>query len=306
MRKIDILIEDQVEFEMWNNIYGLARTLLALSLFCTLIFNNIYVLYKPMIGTEESNCVSCNLGNSFSLFCLFNLTLAKVIALFILSLVIIGIYPRYTAILHAWVSVSFMITCPLVDGGDQAATILSILIIPIAITDPRNSHWVDKNIYNLQNPSQWIKIKRLIANSGYLMIRFQVFFIYFEACVGKFKSPEWSNGTAIYYWFTHPTFGLNENVIKVVMPFLSNSFFIVFLTWGTLIFEGILFMGLFINKKHRKTIFTLGVLFHLGIFLIHGLPTFCMTMCAALMLYLLDVTKPFSLDKYLSFNKILS
>ncbi|UFH55075.1 sporulation-delaying protein SdpB family protein [Spirosoma sp. KNUC1025] len=276
----------------WTNVYGAVRSLLAFGTFCTLLFNDTGILFRPIAGmTECPNCVGMA---QYSLFCVLgNLELARWLSMGILALVVIGIYPRFTALLHVYVGFSLMSTVILVDGGDQVTLVLSFLLLPLALTDPRKWHWsaapgVEKTTY-------WFQVRKMVALTSYTLLRLQVALIYFEACVGKFKVTEWADGTAIYYWFSNPVFGLSPEVHSLLLPILANRWCIVLLTWSVLIFEGSLFLGLTLDAKYRKYLLWMGIAFHFMIILIHGLPTFFMAMTSALLIYLRPFDQPFSL-----------
>jgi antimicrobial peptide system SdpB family protein len=291
----DNIINTQISLNIWSNVYGLSRSLLALCTFLTLAFNDVYTLFKPIAGGTEQ-CFTCQGIINYSLFCLFPLGVAKWICLAILLAVIVGIYPRVTGLLHAWVCLSFISTAILVDGGDQVCTVLSVLLVPITITDGRRWHW--SKFSPPQNSNTAFHLKKITAVSFYYLIRLQVALIYFEACVGKFKNTEWANGTAVYYWFTNKKFGFSQEVLSFFLPMLSNPVIVVLITWGALVLEGFLFAGLFIAKRHRKILLSAGILFHFLICLVHGLPTFFLAMTAALILFLRDPDDAFRFGKW--------
>ncbi|HTS46112.1 MAG TPA: sporulation-delaying protein SdpB family protein [Puia sp.] len=282
--KIDSLIQCQLSINIWTNVYGVARSILGLSTLLTLLTNDIHVLFRPYAGGPDS-CISCTSISSFSIFCLMSLKTAKWISIFILIFVVSGLYPRITALFHAWVTTSLMNSAILVDGGDQVTTVLSVLIVPIAMTDSRTWVW-QRPCSQVISISDYSKIKLMIAHSAWLVIRLQVALIYFEACVGKFKTTEWVNGTAIYYWVTNAQFGLSEKILHLFLPLLSNPVFVVSVTWGVMIFEALLALGICIDNRYWKKLLAAGLVFHFFIFLVHGLPTFFLAMCSALLLYL--------------------
>ncbi len=59
--------------------------------------------------------------------------------------------------------------------------------------------------------------------------------------------------------------------------------------WGTIIFELIVFAGLFMDKRFKKWLLVGGILFHFFTVIIHGLASFFFTMTAALILYLIPI-----------------
>ncbi len=138
---IDDILDKYTTLNPWNNVYGLARSILALSFLLTLSFTGIENLFpevndvllrQPILEFEK-----------LSIFYLFedNLTLAYWLIVFILVLVIIGYLPQVTSILHWWVAISYTFSGIIIEGGDQIAAILTLLLIPIALTDNRTNHW---------------------------------------------------------------------------------------------------------------------------------------------------------------------
>ena len=292
MNFLDTTIASQLSQIVWTNVYGVGRSILAMATLLTLLTNDVYVLFRPFASGPDT-CINCIGFAKFAVFCLLPLGLAKWASIVILSLVVVGIYPRITGLLHCWVTTSFMATAVLVDGGDQVATVLSMLLLPITLTDNRKWIW-DPFVKSRLNSPLYAKTKLLIANSTYLIIRLQVCLIYFEACVGKFRSAEWANGTSLYYWFANHQFGVSARAMHLLIPLLSNSIIIVTLTWGVMIFEGLLFLGICINRKYWSYLLAGGLLFHLLIVFVHGLPTFFLSMASALVFYLRPPDKLFS------------
>ncbi|WP_052731187.1 sporulation-delaying protein SdpB family protein [Spirosoma radiotolerans] len=276
----------------WTNVYGVVRSLLALGTLCTLLLNDMGTLFRPIAG--QTDCPACVGLAQYSLFCwLGDIETARWVCVGILLLVLIGIYPRFTALLHVYVGFSFMSTAVLVDGGDQVTLVLSLLLLPLALTDPRMWHWSMGPIVGRETYA--FRFRKLLALTSYSLLRLQVALIYFEACVGKFKVAEWADGTAIYYWFSNPTFGLSPEVHSLLLPILANRWCVVLLTWSVLFLEGGLFLGLTLEPKYRRYMLWAGIGFHFMIILIHGLPTFFMAMTAALIIFLRPYYQPFSL-----------
>ncbi|MGB8472906.1 MAG: sporulation-delaying protein SdpB family protein [Candidatus Acidiferrum sp.] len=277
----------------WTNVYGLARTGLALGTALTLIFNTSAVLFRPASGVPD--CPYCKDIGSFSLFCLFpeHLEMVRAICIFVLVIVASGWRPRYTAFFHWWVAFSLQISAITLDGGDQVTAVLTFLILPIALTDSRKWHW--QSIRFVPDANMLEILRRLTALTTFGVIRLQVAIIYFHAFVGKLNVDDWVNGTVLYYWFTEPTIGL-PTWLSNFNPLLTTRF-VVLLTWATLLLEAALFMALIMPKKARKYCLVAGILFHFLIALTMGLVSFAIAMFAALILYL----RPFDEEFRLSF-----
>ncbi|RAW03473.1 hypothetical protein [Pseudochryseolinea flava] len=186
-----------------------------------------------------------------------------------------------------------MTTATIVDGGDQVVTVLTLLLIPICLLDRRRNHW-HVNTYQ-HNASL-----RLVAYSTLVVIKIQVAYIYFQACVSKFSVSEWADGTAVYYWFLNPMFGVTTDTQPIFVWVLSKPVPVTVLTWGALFVEFLIFAVFTLKENHplKRYVFLLGIAFHFVIMLIHGLVSFFFSMAGALIIYLLPshTTMPFKRD----------
>ena len=124
----------------WTNTYGLARTLIALATGLILIINPSYYLFD-LTSNEvfESNSVG-GFFNAINVFHWFpnHINFVQKVAGLVLLFIATGIYPRFTGIIHWWITFSFFSAASTLNGGDQLANSLTLLFIPLALTDPRN------------------------------------------------------------------------------------------------------------------------------------------------------------------------
>jgi len=264
---------------------AIGRSLLATGLLLTLVFNSNELLFYYGFDFQTRYLGEVN-WTFFRLFSDENLILAKLSALMILILVISGYYPQITGILHWYITYSFLKDCPIVDGGDQIASQITLLLIPITLLDTRRNQWTSPKSNN--------GYRAIFARSCILILKLQICYIYFDAAISKLKVPEWVDGTAVYYWFTRPIFGVSDFLIPVIYPLLKNPITLVFITWGTLLLELSLAAAIVMKVKDRKTLLKLGLFFHFMIVIVHGLPSFFFTMSSCLFLYLLPFEKYFS------------
>ncbi|UYN87150.1 MAG: hypothetical protein KIT51_02410 [Cyclobacteriaceae bacterium] len=225
----------------------MARSLLGLGTFSTLILNSTDVLFKT---TYESISFCDPLG--LSLYCIFdNLLVGKLISIAFLILIISGWRPVITGILHWWVMYSFTNSAVVLDGGDHIASIITLLLVPITLTDNRKWHW---NKPKLKPTNTWFGVKSLIGLSSVLVIKIQVSIIYLNSAAAKLSVREWTDGTAIYYWFKHPVFGYPNWLDAILEPLILNGTILFIISWGTIIFEFILFSGLFVSSPENRTV----------------------------------------------------
>lgn len=267
----------------WTNVIAIARTLLAAGTLITLLFNSSGILFKESILSDQQ--ILCNSMNQFGIWCMLstNLELARWISIVVLLWVASGWFPRYSAILHWWIAFSYSSSATMVDGGDQITTILAFFLIPVCLLDKRKNHWHAPQPGYTGTAGM---MGGLLVTLTYWIVRLQVAIIYFEASIGKMFVEDWINGTALYYWFTHPTFGADGWLRDMIITVFSNGTVVAFATWGVILFEVLLFMALFLDVKKRKYFLITGILFHFGIIAVHGLMSFFCAMCAALVLYL--------------------
>jgi antimicrobial peptide system SdpB family protein len=165
-------------------------------------------------------------------------------------------------------------------------------MLPLTLTDSRRWHWSAQAV-SLATTTQE-NVRRLVALASMVVIRVQVSGIYFHAAVGKLKVAEWQDGTAMYYWFGHPVFGVNPHFRWLIDMAMSTPAVVTAVTWGSIVLELFLCMGLLAVRRARTVLLVGGIAFHAGILLFMGLFTFSITMFAALILYLRPWDEPFS------------
>lgn len=275
------------EYSPLTNVYGLARTMIALAMAITFLLNDWSIFFRPVAGMGSTPFCS----SIFSIYCIFPnndffLNISKWISFLILLIVASGWRPRYTGILHWWVCYSIQNSGITIDGGEQVATVITFLLIPITLLDSRKWHWKKSN--NINNI-----LSKIIIKSFFISIRLQVAIIYINAAVGRLKNPEWIDGTALYYYFNDPIIGVPPYFKQLLDPILT-SWLVVIPTWGTTIVELLLFGSLFSPKESRKKLLILGLALHISIAILLGLITFSTIMCAALILYLYPIENSIS------------
>ncbi|NOT74877.1 MAG: hypothetical protein HOP08_08095 [Cyclobacteriaceae bacterium] len=281
-----------------TNVTGLARTLLALSTLLTLTFNDTGILFT---ATVESNPPYCTGPSVISIFCLFapHYELARFVAIFILVLVASGWRPQITCLFHAWVAFSLKASSSILEGGDQVASILTLLLLPICLTDKRTWHW-ERSTSTSTATSVFQELTYFVHASALLVIRLQIAYLYFDASIKKFHVVEWLNGTALYYWISNSYFGANDIGRSILMPLVLNPIIVSLMTWSVLVFEVFLFTAIVVPEKYRRPLLILGIAFHFMIGIIHGLMPFFFSMCGALVLYLRPINAEFNFRPFRS------
>ncbi|MGZ6131040.1 MAG: HTTM domain-containing protein, partial [Myxococcaceae bacterium] len=142
------------------------------------------------------------------------------------------------------------------------------------------------------------RVGSVLAQTGWLLIRVQVAVIYLFAAVLKFPAEEWANGTALYYVWSSTAFG-PAGLVRPVTNWIGRTTLVVPLTWSVLVLELVLAAALVAPLRFRSRLLPVAVLFHVAIGVFNGLPTFALTMAAALVLYLRPWWRPFQIPDLL-------
>jgi len=277
----------------YTNVYGIARSLIALSTLMTLIFSDIHSLFKPVLGISEYPY--CTTGiNSLSVFCLFpeySIIFPKIISILILILTLIGWRPRITGVLHWWISFSVQNSMTTLDGGDQLAAVLTFMLIPMTLCDDRKWHWMEQKKNSINRP-----FENGVGWAVIFVIQIQIAILYLHSSIAKLTTDEWINGTAVYYYLNDPMLGVNPFILDFISPIIESNL-VVFPTWITLIIQFLLFCGLFASYHIKKILFFIAIFMHELFALMLGLVSFSTVMFAALILYLLPLNKHLKIKK---------
>jgi antimicrobial peptide system SdpB family protein len=263
--------------------FQISRSLIAFGTLCTLLFSPANSLFTHTIFklAESNNTMPANI-NLFTAFGYEHIYISRLISIIILLLVISGYFHKIASLLHWYVSFSLYSSLTIVDGGDQIASIITLLFIPISFFDKRKNTWHKKEVQK-----ENCHYSTFLSNSFLFIIKLQIAIIYLNAGVSKLSVPDWQNGSAYYYWFNHNAFGAPTYLKYILGSFFSNPFAVTAVSWGTIILEIALFGCLFSSHRgFKKLMFTTGVLFHALIFVIHGLFSFCFIMLGCLYIYL--------------------
>lgn len=279
-------IEKKIAGNYWTPSIGLARTLIALATFLTLLCNDFNIIFPDSIISGDSTLhpkLSLSIYSWFSDF-----RYAYFISLVVLIISIIGWFPRFFCVFHWLVTYSFFHSSSAADGGDQIASIITLFLIPIFIFDSRKSHWSISE----KNKNFYINCVAFLALE---LLKFQIFVIYFIASVGKFKFNIWNEGTALYYWFTEPLFGPKGFKLEILKFFiLDNHIILTLTTWIVLILELFIAFSYFSKKQKIKNLTLIfGVLFHLLIAIIFGLVSFFLVMTSCLIIFTYSKNKDY-------------
>jgi len=258
-----------------------ARALLALATLLTLAVNPGPTLFHSSDPATVA-APECSGVPAVGLFCLApDPDVARWIGAGLLCTVLAGLFPPVTAVLHWYVSVSVFWTITPMEGGDQLAAIVTLMLIPVCLTDTRWMVW-------RHTPKPSSRTRNIIGNTALLLIAAQLVIVYANSAIAKFSSAPWVEGTALWYWMQHPAFGAPGWLSGPALDLLAQPLGTAILTWGTIALELVVMASIFSTQRRVRLVgWSLGVLFHLLIAVVIGLVSFGMVMVAVLTLVLL-------------------
>ena len=297
LTRIGMWTDRQCQINPFSNVYGAARTLLACGTLITLAANPTAVLFQPAGGAAHPPV--CAGARALSAFCVaprFSLEVVRWISVLLLLVIASGWRPRLTGMVHWWLAFSLQASSTIADGGDQVASVLTLMLVPLTLLDGRRWHWKMDD-----SKAAWPAL--IFGHVTLLACRLQVAGIYLHAAGGKFMHEEWANGTAIYYWFTHPLVGAQGWVLRLLKPLLVTDA-VALITWGTVVFEFFLAAALLAPRSTRQVLLWAGIAFHTGIILIHGLVSFATIMFGALVLLMRLPGEEFSMPRLALFERM--
>lgn len=266
-----------------NHILAVSRTLLVVAQLSILIGTPTDYLFAS-VGNQPPG-PECEAYNAWTAFCLadghFSMQVTAWIIVACLLLVASGFFPRYTSILHFYLTFSLSTVVRLPDGGDEAAKLVAFFLVLICLADGRRNHWQTKEIPSVTSslmPVAW---------AAWIGIRAQFAWIYLSAAVGKVSVPEWQDGTAVYYVTRQAFFGYNGPLSEFALWLTSVPLVTLVATWGTIVLEMVVAVFLLLPRRYRLIAVALSLLFHTAIILGIGLFSFGLIMIAGMLLPLL-------------------
>ncbi|MCI0157655.1 HTTM domain-containing protein [Leifsonia shinshuensis] len=250
---------------------GLGRSIVALAQASVLLFSDTRGFFVPVgDATFESACADY-LGQ-ISLFCTMDSQQsASILTILVLLAVASGVLPRYTCLLHAYVSVSFVGVLSLPDGGDLIAANITLLLIFVYLGDSRVWHW-------MQGESRSITW-RGISKGAQIAVRVQVAYIYFDSATAKFAVETWAEGTQMYYVTRQEMFGASGLVGQVARDLTTHPVITLASSWGAIVIELCIAILIFVpNKFAARTAILMCTFLHVLIIALIGLGSFGLIM----------------------------
>lgn len=264
---------------------AVVRFLLAFGVLLTLSFNSLDIIANqnyqllPEYAAHHTQHTNAPL-KKYNLFILLQPEVAKVCAIIVLLWVMSGWIPQVSCLLHFWVMFSFYNYVAILNGGDKLAYILCALLVPICLLDHRWNQWKT----TIKMPSSHANI---IANITLWFIYLQSAWVYFDASISKLFTPQWLDGSAVYYYTTHYKLGAPAWLLPINEAiFLSPLGTLI--SWLVLLLELLLGFAFVLPFKTRKYLLLPALFFHGLIAINMGLISFFFAIAAMLLLYLID------------------
>ena len=261
---------------------AIVRFLLAFGMLLTVLCNRLDVVANhnytrlPAYSAKHTTHASVPFKKA-DLFLMMNPETARWVVVGILLLVMTGLLPQFTCLLHFWACFSVHNYFLILNGGDELAFILSLLLIPVCLADPRFNQWKQKEI----TPSAG----NIVANVTLYFIQLQCAWLYFDAGFFKISRPQWQDGTAVYYYTSHYRLGAVDWV-RHINELVTLTPLVKIVTWGVLLLEMGLAICLFLPARIKKKFIIPAIIFHLLIVVNFGLITFFIAELAMILLYL--------------------
>lgn len=213
------------------------------------------------------------------LFCQFQQSTATYMATAVLLLVVSGALPLLSAVLHWWVTISFFYSASLFEGGDQAATIVTLLLIGVLVAHPF------RNLYGTGHSSRRRRRWPLVvANISLFITTLQLAYIYLQAALSKLWVDEWVDGSALWYIMNEPTFGMGAAMPGFWIWLLTLPLAATLLTQVPIVMELTIAVLQFGTEGARRWSLVIGIALHVGIALVMGIVAFATIMIGALVI----------------------
>lgn len=270
----------------WGSSYGLARTLIAVGTLLTLVFSDTESLFRPVRSMGEAPF--CGGISGTGVFCVVpegQLGSAQWACVAVLLVVASGWRPRWTGVPHWYVCFSVMNNIAIPDGGDQIAAILTLLLVPITLGDPRRWHWTP--LSSGATAPQGLVVG--VAVCAAVAAKIQVAGVYLHSSLAKLAVPEWSDGTVLYYWIHNPSFGAPPWAQDIAYAAVDTPAFVLLMTWVPLALEFALAISIVMSARARSWLLPMGIVFHVFIGATMGLWSFAFVMFGALVIMLTPI-----------------
>lgn len=180
--------------------------------------------------------------------------------------------------MHLYATYSLSLATSLPDGGESVALLLAFLLAIASISNDKKWAWKPSS-----ERKQVYAVHDGVAAAAIIMLRVQLAYIYLDATVAKFGIADWANGTASYYVVNSPMFGDAGPLASLSSALVGNPLGVLLLSWGPLVLEVIVGLGILGTARLRKIAVFTDILLHAGFIIFIGLFSFSLVMIAAVL-----------------------
>jgi len=248
------------------------RSIIAIAQLLTLTLTTWPNLTADVLGRSPE--MYCAGPRSISLFCLGSSAPSETgrwIAIAVCVLVLSGIYPRWTSVLHLWVAISMAVSLSLPDGGEAVAVFSCALLIGVLVPNGQMIAW--RRPTSMAHP-----VATAVGYAASIALCLQMAGIYFESGLAKLAVEDWSNGSAMYYIVRDPMFGSVGAVGAVMDAITALPLGTAVLTWGTVVAECSIAVAFLLPHRFKRYGLAGVIVLHAGIAIIMGLWSFALVM----------------------------
>lgn len=190
-------------FDFRSRWFGVGRSLICFAELTVVLVTPSKALLTPVLTISDG--ARCGGVRAASAYCLVGGTshaeYARWILVAALLVAAVGYRPRWTAIPQLWAIYSIAVSITVPDGGESVGLIMSLLMLPILLTDNRTWQW--------SPPAKPLhQSAHAIAYAAFWAVRLQLAYIYLDTAISKFGVADWANGTAEYYFLRDNMFGV--------------------------------------------------------------------------------------------------
>ncbi|MFF3510799.1 sporulation-delaying protein SdpB family protein [Streptomyces sp. NPDC002573] len=260
-------------FDFRSRWFGVGRSLICFAELTVVLITPSKALLTPVLTISDG--ARCGGVRSASAYCLVGGTdhaeYARWILVAVLLVAAVGYRPRWTAIPQLWAIYSIAVSITVPDGGESVGMIMSLLMLPIVLTDNRTWQW--------SPPTKPLPPSgHAVAYAAFWAVRLQLAYIYLDTAISKFGVADWANGTAEYYFLRDNMFGVAKPWDGPLLALSKYPLIVIGMTWGALVVELLIAVCILGSDRWRKVGLVLDILLHGSIILLMGLWSFALVM----------------------------
>jgi antimicrobial peptide system SdpB family protein len=259
---------------------AIGRTMIALAELSVILFTRNDVLIVSAISPWNGS--RCGGLRAASLGCLVGGTptaagVGKALIVATLCLVASGFRPRWTCLPHWYVTASIAVSIDPHNGGDYVAQIVTMLLVPICLGDPRVWQW--RRHAGPLSPG-W----QGTASAALLTLRVQVIVIYALSAFSKAVDGAWRSGLALRIVADNLSYGPVPPLSRVLHALGNAPGAAPAAAWAVMSLEAIIAVAVGAGPRGRAIALVLGFLFHLGTIVVLRIPSFGAVMIGLLII----------------------